>query len=820
MSLIIFSALSDTSADASLTAPVASDLTSTPNGEFQDALNAALSDERSTEQSNLAAGTGESAEVTLVEPVHNATSVDSVTTIAVNATTPTDFAEDVVQAEPGPPAARPGEAHIEAPLIDVTLKDIPVQEAPPLVDADSQNETQQNEGQANEIRLNDVLPAESLPSESLPLVNHPLVAGLEASETGHPVKGTPDAVAIASEEAPGQNEQSPGRSDHTADPVNVDAGSAAARKPNLTQDDSAGAETAKSSDPNQKPAHPAVPKPSATAESVRGPGFSDSSRDFRAEPGNEQPAGRLLTPDGLTPDPSSGDAVRPDTLTADTLPADTLTADIVTAFTGQSQQINSLTDVPQAEVAAQSPEHAVHIAPEDSVELKAVGQPERLTAADAPLVTAVTGQSPAAAASVPGFVEGQAASVPRQRINSVESTQTVPAQTVPEIENAIPAPHGPGGSNSESFDLPSKAVPEPLQAPVSGTFPPERELGAQLAKSGEAVVVSQPAVEVREDILPEGLTEQPSDQSAPSAADAKPGFSQTSEIDASPEASRPTGVELNPAQAAVQRRQTGEDADGAEPAAPGVDYDDPTNAVSDSTGGTPAATVTELSGTELFSDLATSPADEPVRIPQPFESGPTRPLESIRSEDTGAGPLDAVNVSGAAGQGTTIQTEVIAGAEASPVQSQELSSDRGVRATLPLVVTLQNRHRSLTDTETQRLQVRLDPPELGRVLIDVSSGEEGLTARISAVDPTARIALAEELPALRSALADAGIDEIDIDLSSDDSAFGQQDADPQGEDFDPRRASFENSSQTTVHSTSVSAADAVVRTNDHIDILA
>lgn len=820
MSLIIFSALSDTSADASLTAPVASDLTSTPNGEFQDALNAALSGEGSTEPSNLAAGTGEAAEVTLVEPVHNATSVDSVTTIAVNATTPTDFAEDVVQAEPGPPAARPGEALIEAPLIDVTLKDIPVQEAPPLVDADSQNETQQNEGQANEIRLNDVLPAESLPSESLPLVNHPLVAGLEASETGHPVKGTPDAVAIASEEAPGQNEQSPGRSDHTADSVNLDAGSAAARKPNLAQDDSAGAETAKSSDPNQKPAHPAVPKLSATAESVRGPGFSDSSRDFRAEPGNEQPAGRLLTPDGLTPGPSSGDAVRPDTLTADTL----------TAFTGQSQQVNSLTDVPQAEVAAQSPEHAVHIAPEDSVELKAVGQPERLTAADAPLVTAVTGQSPAAAASVPGFVEGPAASVPRQRIDSVESTQTVPAQTVPaqtapaqtvpEIENAIPAPHGPGGSNSESFDLSSKNVPEPLQVPVSGTFPPERELGAQLAKSGEAVVVSQPAVEVREDILPEGLTEQPSDQSAPSAADAKPGFSQTSESDASPEASRPTGVELNPAQAAVQRRQTGEDADGAEPAAPGVDYDDPANAVSDSTGGTPAATVTELSGTELFSDLATSPADEPVRIPQPFESGPTRPLESIRSENTGAGPLDAVNFSGAAGQGTTIQTEVIAGAEASPVQSQELSSDRGVRATLPLVVTLQNRHRSLTDTETQRLQVRLDPPELGRVLIDVSSGEEGLTARISAVDPTARIALAEELPALRSALADAGIDEIDIDLSSDDSAFGQQDADRQGENFDPRRASFENSSQTTVHSTSVSAADAVVRTNDHIDILA
>jgi len=98
-------------------------------------------------------------------------------------------------------------------------------------------------------------------------------------------------------------------------------------------------------------------------------------------------------------------------------------------------------------------------------------------------------------------------------------------------------------------------------------------------------------------------------------------------------------------------------------------------------------------------------------------------------------------------------------------------SDSGVRASLPVALALRSRLQNIGGIDPGRVQVRLDPPELGSVFVEVSSTDDGIVARLAAVDPVARAALRNELMDLKKTLSDAGYDNVDIDLSHDESAF-------------------------------------------------
>ncbi len=72
-----------------------------------------------------------------------------------------------------------------------------------------------------------------------------------------------------------------------------------------------------------------------------------------------------------------------------------------------------------------------------------------------------------------------------------------------------------------------------------------------------------------------------------------------------------------------------------------------------------------------------------------------------------------------------------------------------------------------------RMEIKLDPPELGKISIEFIGKDNELTARIQAAEPATLTALRADLPALVETLEDAGIvlDEFHLNQSSDDGDF-------------------------------------------------
>lgn len=69
------------------------------------------------------------------------------------------------------------------------------------------------------------------------------------------------------------------------------------------------------------------------------------------------------------------------------------------------------------------------------------------------------------------------------------------------------------------------------------------------------------------------------------------------------------------------------------------------------------------------------------------------------------------------------------------------------------------------------IRLRLSPPELGALTVNVTMQDQGMTARIEVETPEARAALMENLPVLRERLAEQNlrIERFDVDLSQRDS---------------------------------------------------
>jgi flagellar hook-length control protein FliK len=73
-----------------------------------------------------------------------------------------------------------------------------------------------------------------------------------------------------------------------------------------------------------------------------------------------------------------------------------------------------------------------------------------------------------------------------------------------------------------------------------------------------------------------------------------------------------------------------------------------------------------------------------------------------------------------------------------------------------------------------RVQVRLAPPELGSLRIELSVQNGVMAARLEAETPAARTALLDNLPALRERLAEQNIrvEKFDVDVRSDSRGSG------------------------------------------------
>ena len=89
--------------------------------------------------------------------------------------------------------------------------------------------------------------------------------------------------------------------------------------------------------------------------------------------------------------------------------------------------------------------------------------------------------------------------------------------------------------------------------------------------------------------------------------------------------------------------------------------------------------------------------------------------------------------------------------------------------------------RQVLDGGTLKVEVTLDPPELGRVSVELADGNEQLTARVLAADPTTLRTIQTDLPILLDSLQEAGV-------SVDAFEFGDLQSDTNAEREDERAA--------------------------------
>jgi flagellar hook-length control protein FliK len=69
------------------------------------------------------------------------------------------------------------------------------------------------------------------------------------------------------------------------------------------------------------------------------------------------------------------------------------------------------------------------------------------------------------------------------------------------------------------------------------------------------------------------------------------------------------------------------------------------------------------------------------------------------------------------------------------------------------------------DEQAVRFELRLDPPELGRVTIRLEKSRGKVTARLLVTNEAARVTVERDLPSLQQSLEDAGVNLDEFDLS-------------------------------------------------------
>lgn len=111
---------------------------------------------------------------------------------------------------------------------------------------------------------------------------------------------------------------------------------------------------------------------------------------------------------------------------------------------------------------------------------------------------------------------------------------------------------------------------------------------------------------------------------------------------------------------------------------------------------------------------------------------------------------------------------------------------------------LRERVAVMFNTRTQAAEMRLDPPDLGRLNIRVNMNQEQASVTFQVTTPQAREALEQSLPRLRELLAEQGIQLADADISEQRQEQAQNQQGEGGEQSAPSTASTQSTESDAV----------------------
>jgi len=155
---------------------------------------------------------------------------------------------------------------------------------------------------------------------------------------------------------------------------------------------------------------------------------------------------------------------------------------------------------------------------------------------------------------------------------------------------------------------------------------------------------------------------------------------------------------------------------------------------------------------------AATPEQQPAENPQPTTS------ESPRQEPTAQhqqqAPANLIDPQARAGAAPRLAAEVLAGG------SRETGNAKPVEIDSARFLTRVARAFTAAQQRGGEVQMRLSPPELGSLRVEIKVVEGVMTARVETENASAQTALLEHLPQLRERLAEQGvrIERFDVDL--------------------------------------------------------
>lgn len=198
----------------------------------------------------------------------------------------------------------------------------------------------------------------------------------------------------------------------------------------------------------------------------------------------------------------------------------------------------------------------------------------------------------------------------------------------------------------------------------------------------------------------------------------------------------------------------------------------------------------EESRTREATDTESGRSDSQTSVPD-RESAPATAIRSqpaFNEPPTAAGPTSSTEGTVIAEFDGAKSIEVVANPRVeTPGVSRQVVSPKGVFEVAPEVITDQISKHIISANQsiskgTARLEVSLDPPELGRITIELSEVDEQLTAKLIVSDNAVVETVRRSIPAMLDSLVEAGmsVDDFQLDTAASDQHRSDQEADPLG----------------------------------------
>lgn len=176
------------------------------------------------------------------------------------------------------------------------------------------------------------------------------------------------------------------------------------------------------------------------------------------------------------------------------------------------------------------------------------------------------------------------------------------------------------------------------------------------------------------------------------------------------------------------------------------------------------------------------PIDQPTPEPSAGTRSATVPDDSLTASVATAGSESVTSQAASTEVPETKATSPAQAVSASPpvFRVSEVSGSDPVRKpAIPMEI--QDAVSAIQDASggDQRIRVRLNPRDLGTMLVDVSRTESGIVARMEVESAAARVAILESMPELQRSLnrSGAAVDRIEVVLNESRAESGRQESD-------------------------------------------